>query len=89
LFDLPTFSQDYEVILQGKENFENSVNKLRVKRELISEAVGKNKPKKERSFVNQILQMTKVQSISELPGNMAMKMTQMIAKRILGKKGDS
>ena len=47
MLELPIFSQDYEVLLQDKENADHSLNKLRVKRELISEAVAKNKPKKE------------------------------------------
>ena len=84
LLELPSFSQDYELLLQDRENADNSLNKLRVKRQLIAEAVGKNGPKKDRGFVRQTLEVSKLQSISELPGNMSMKMTQMIAKRLLG-----
>ena len=90
MLELPIFSQDYEVLLQDKENADHSLNKLRVKRELISEAVAKNKPKKERSFVNPVVEMANVRSIAELPGNLPMKITQMIAKRLLWRKaGDT
>jgi len=89
LLELPSFSHDYEVLLQDKENADNSLNKLRVKRQLIAEAVAHTRPRRDRGFVSQTLQVDKLHSVSELPGNMPMKMTQMIAKRLLGMSGET
>lgn len=52
-----------------------------VKRELISDALAKSKPKRERNYSNMIDIQAK--SIMDLPGNMAMTITMEIAKRVI------
>jgi hypothetical protein len=59
---------------------------LIVKRELISDALAKSKPKRERNYSNMIDIQAK--SIMDLPGNMAMTITMEIAKRVIQSKGE-
>jgi hypothetical protein len=40
-----SYAQEYQDVVQQKENRYNSLNKLVVKRELISDAIAKSKPK--------------------------------------------
>ena len=80
------FAQDYQDVVQEKENRYNSLNKLVVKRELISDALAKSKPKRDRNYSNMIDIHAK--TIMDLPGNVAMTITMEIAKRVISSQGE-
>ena len=76
-----TFAQGYQDFIKEKENKENSQNLLKVKRNLIAEAVGMDKPKKERQFVSEVLSTCEVPTVMHLEGNQSMFTTQQIVRR--------
>jgi hypothetical protein len=78
--------KEYQDVVCEKENRFNSLNKLIVKRELISDALAKNKPKRNRNYSNMIDIPAK--TIMDLPGNVAMSVTMDIAKKILQDRGE-
>ena len=80
-------TQDYEDILQEKENQDNSLNKLKMKRHLIAEAVGKSsKPRVERKYVSDIMKVVnEFTSIVDLPEDETMLITSEIVKEALSR----
>ena len=80
------YAQEYQDVVQEKENRYNSLNKLVVKRELISDALAKSKPKRDRNYSNMIDIQAK--TIMDLPGNLAMSITIEIAKRVMQGQGE-
>ena len=51
-----TFAQDYQEYVKDKQIKENQTNLLKVKRNLIAEAVSQERPKIDRNFVSQVIE---------------------------------
>lgn len=81
---------DYENLLQQNMNREFSQNKLHMRKNLIAQAVGKHKPRRQRVYAEEIVKQLKEQEIRrvvDLPANAAVSATKQIARGILGTSG--
>lgn len=78
--DSSTFAKRYQKDLEAKEYFSNKMNKLNIKRELISKAVMPFDNTKRKLTNDLMAQLRDIQTVSELPGNVILKATQRIAQ---------
>jgi hypothetical protein len=75
------FAEDYQSLIVDRVNQNNSVNKLIVKRSLISDAIQKNKPKRQRNYSSMI--EINAKTIMDLPACFPMQITMDIARQVL------
>ena len=79
--DSNSFAQEYVINLEERHMRENALNKLNVKKNLISEAIGKKKPKKARFYIIQYLKyLQKYHSVLELPESDSFATTRQMVK---------